>query len=81
VVVVGSAPVVGGSVVVVGASVVVGAAVVVSTVVVVAWVVVVEMDVVVGVVTEGWVLVTPSVEPASVVVLAPTLACAWTMTD
>jgi hypothetical protein len=49
--------------------------------VVVAWVVVVEMDVVVGVVTEGWVLVTPSVEPASVVVLAPTLACAWTMTD
>lgn len=80
VVVVGSAPVVGGSVVGVGvgASVVVGAAVVVGTVVVVASVVVVKMDVVVGAVTQGWLVVPLTVEPPTVIEVASTLACAMT---
>ena len=74
VVVVGSAPVVVGPVVVgwvlvVVASVVVGAAVVVETVVV--------GEAVVGAVTGGWVVVAPTVENASVIVVVSAVADTW----
>jgi hypothetical protein len=72
-VVVGSVPVVVGSVVVGSVLVVVASVVVVGAVVVGA-------VVVVRPVTGGWLLVTPKVENASVLVVVPAVAGAWAMT-
>jgi hypothetical protein len=78
-VVVGS--VVVGSVLVGVASVVVGAAVAVGAVVVVvvAAVVVVGAVVGVGVVTGGWMVLAPTVESASVILVLPAVAGAWAL--
>ena len=74
VVLVGSMPVVVGSLVVGGSVLVVVASVVVVGVAVVVGAVVGGAAVVVGPLTRGWVLVTPTVENASVVVVGPALA-------